>query len=104
YVTVVGRGDQALALLSAGHRFDAIVCDVLMPKISGIELYEELEKNHPEMLPRMIFMTGATTMPKVAEFLARIRNARLDKPIDVEQLKRPIDKVVSTKRNPGVGK
>jgi PAS domain S-box-containing protein len=103
HVTVVGRGDQALALLSAGQRFDAIVCDVLMPKISGIELYEELERSHPEMVTRMIFMTGAATMPRVAEFLARIRNARLDKPIDVEQLKRTIDTVVSTGRKPGAG-
>jgi PAS domain S-box-containing protein len=102
HVTVVGRGDQALGLLSDGQRFDAIVCDVLMPKISGIELYEELEKSHPEMLPRVIFMTGAATIPRVAEFLARIRNARIDKPIDVEQLRRTIDTVVSSART-GVG-
>jgi CheY-like chemotaxis protein len=98
HVTVVGRGDQALDLLADGQRFDAIVCDVLMPKISGIDLYEELEKSYPEMVPRMIFMTGAATMPRVAEFLTRIRNARLDKPIDVEQLKRTIDTIVSTAR------
>jgi CheY-like chemotaxis protein len=103
HVTVVGRGEQALALVSAGQRFDAVVCDVLMPEISGIDLYEELEKNHPEMVPRMIFMTGAATMPRVAEFLARIRNARLDKPIDVEQLKRTIDTVVSTGKKPRAG-
>jgi CheY-like chemotaxis protein len=103
HVTVVGRGDQALSLLSAGQYFDAIVCDVLMPKISGIELYEELEKRHPDMVGKVIFMTGAATMPRVAEFLSRIRNARLDKPIDVEQLKRTIDTVVSAGRKSGVG-
>jgi PAS domain S-box-containing protein len=95
HVTVVGRGEQALAMLTAGQRFDAIVCDVLMPGVSGIELYQKLERTLPSMAARIIFMTGASTMPRVADFLARIRNARLDKPIDVEQLKRTIDMVVS---------
>jgi PAS domain S-box-containing protein len=95
HVTVVGRGEQALAMLSAGQRFDVIVCDVLMPGVSGIELYQELERTLPSMAARVIFMTGASTMPRVADFLARVRNARLDKPIDVEQLKRTIDTVVS---------
>lgn len=103
HVTVVGRGDQALSMLAAGQRFDAIVCDVLMPGIGGIELYEQLEKSSPPMVERMIFMTGAATMPRVAEFLARIRNARLDKPIDVEQLKRTIDTVASAARRSVAG-
>jgi DNA-binding NtrC family response regulator len=95
HVTVVGRADQALGLISSGQRFDAIVCDVLMPQISGIDLYEQLEKKHPEMASRMIFITGASTMPRVADFLARVENARLDKPIDVDQLKRLVNAVAA---------
>ncbi len=95
HVTVVGRAEQALALLSEGHRFDAIVCDVLMPQISGIDMYEQIERRFPAMMGRMIFITGASTMPRVADFLARVDNARLDKPIDVEQLKRTVNAVAS---------
>jgi len=95
HVTVVGRADQALGLVSSGQRFDAIVCDVLMPQVSGIDMYEELEKRHPDMAARMIFITGASTMPRVADFLARVDNARLDKPIDVDQLKRTVNAIAS---------
>jgi PAS domain S-box-containing protein len=95
HVTVVGRAEQALALLSEGHRFDAIVCDVLMPQISGIDMYEQIERRFPAMTGRMIFITGASTMPRVADFLARVDNARLDKPIDVEQLKQTVNAVAS---------
>jgi PAS domain S-box-containing protein len=97
-VTLVSRAEQALELLSAGERFDAILCDVLMPGVSGMDLRQELERSHPAMVPRMIFMTGASTMPRVADFLARIDNPRLEKPIDLEQLKRTIGAIAPGRR------
>jgi PAS domain S-box-containing protein len=94
HVTVVSRADHALELLSAGEHFDAILCDVLMPGISGMDLHHELERSFPSMVSRVIFMTGASTMPRVADFLERIDNPRLEKPIDIDELKRTISAIV----------
>jgi CheY-like chemotaxis protein len=41
HVVVVGRGEDALHLLLS-ERFDVILCDVTMPEMTGIELYERL--------------------------------------------------------------
>jgi PAS domain S-box-containing protein len=89
-VTLSEGGARALALLESGQSFDAVLCDVVMPDVDGIALYEALGRIRPELRPRVIFMTGAATMPRVAEFLGRVPNPCLDKPIDVERLRRVI--------------
>src|SRR4029079_5535201 len=41
-VTVVNSGRDALDRLRAGERFDVLLCDLMMPEISGVELHAEL--------------------------------------------------------------
>jgi signal transduction histidine kinase len=92
-VTAVTTGDQALRLLLDGSHFDVILCDVLMPGTSGIDLFRQLESKRPEVAGKMIFMTGASSMPRVAEFFRSIGNPRIDKPVDVPRLRRLIQDV-----------
>jgi PAS domain S-box-containing protein len=92
-VTAVTTGDQALHLLLDGSSFDVILCDVLMPGTSGIDVYRQLESKKPEVAERIIFMTGASSMPRVAEFFRSIGNHRIDKPVDVPRLRRLIQDV-----------
>jgi PAS domain S-box-containing protein len=92
-VTAVTTGDQALRLLLDGSNFDVILCDVLMPGTSGIDVYRQLETNKPEVAQRIIFMTGASSMPRVAEFFRGIDNHHIDKPVDLPRLKRLIQDV-----------
>jgi PAS domain S-box-containing protein len=94
-VTVMERGEHALSLLAQGEHFDAILCDVLMPGMGGIEVYEQLERKHPDLLRRIVFMTGAASMPRVAQFLARMSNPHLDKPIDVELMRRTLQAIAA---------
>jgi len=93
-VTAVTTGDQALRLLLDGSNFDVILCDVLMPGTSGIDVYRQLESKKPEVAERMIFMTGASSMPRVSEFFRSIGNHHIDKPVDVPRLRRLIQDVV----------
>lgn len=53
-VTVAGGGREALEVL-AHASFDVILCDVMMPELSGPELYQQLP---PEQQRRVLFMTG----------------------------------------------
>jgi PAS domain S-box-containing protein len=85
-VTAVTTGKQALELLLNGTSFDVILCDVLMPGVSGIDLYRVLEERRPELKGRIIFMSGASSMPRVAEFFSSVQNGKIDKPVDVPHL------------------
>jgi PAS domain S-box-containing protein len=93
-VVAATSGEEARALLvEQNASFDAIVCDVLMPGMSGIDLYGEVERHRPELVMRMIFMSGASCMPAVVDFFERIRNPRLEKPLDLRRLRTLIRKL-----------
>jgi PAS domain S-box-containing protein len=98
-VVAVTSGDQALERLLGDSNFDVILCDVAMPGIGGIELHRALERMRPELAARMIFMSGATTMPPVADFLAGVKNAHIEKPVDLVLLRALIRKTHALPRN-----
>jgi CheY-like chemotaxis protein len=98
-VTAVTTGDQALRLLLDGARFDVIVCDVLMPGTSGIDVYRRIEKTRPDLAKRIIFMTGASSMPRVADFFRRVPNRKIDKPVDVPRLRQLVREIAREVRS-----
>ena len=50
---------QALfEMTSNGMAYDLILLDVRLPKLSGDEIYTGISKGHPELLKRIIFVTG----------------------------------------------
>jgi CheY-like chemotaxis protein len=49
---------EAIRMLERGQRFDAIVCDVLMPRMNGLELQEVLDEWIPAQADRMVMMSG----------------------------------------------
>jgi CheY-like chemotaxis protein len=86
-VTCVGDGRKALELLRAGERYELILCDLMMPEITGMDLFAEIEKLDPEQAARMVFVSGGAFTPRAREFLERIPNARVEKPIDLQNLR-----------------
>jgi CheY-like chemotaxis protein len=58
----------------------------MMPNLSGIELYEVLEKQAPRLLSRIVFLTGGAFTPRSREFLDRLQSRYLEKPFDSEAL------------------
>jgi PAS domain S-box-containing protein len=86
-VVAVVRAADALELLARGEKFDAIVCDLMMPQSSGIQLYEQIARVAPEHLGRMIFMTGGAFTTQAREFLAGLGRPYLQKPFSVQQLR-----------------
>ncbi len=97
-VEVVTRAREALALVLEGRRFDVIVCDLMMPGMSGMDLHAELSIMAPEQAARMIFMTGGAFTPRAQAFLDDTRNPQLDKPISAKQLRATIQEMVGTPR------
>ena len=91
-VVAVESGGAALALIAGGHRFDVLLCDLLMPSMTGMELHAHLAKVRPELTSRMIFMTGGPFGQGVREFLASVPNERIDKPFEAEELDPLLDR------------
>jgi CheY-like chemotaxis protein/two-component sensor histidine kinase len=86
-VTCVGDARKALERLRAGERYALILCDLMMPEMTGMDLFAELEKVAPEQASRMVFVSGGAFTPRAREFLERIPNARVEKPIDLQNLR-----------------
>jgi PAS domain S-box-containing protein len=74
---------MALDRLQRGESFDWILCDLMMPEMTGMDLYDALEAAVQE---RVIFITGGLYSDRAREFLQRVPNRRLFKPFDVETL------------------
>jgi CheY-like chemotaxis protein len=78
---------EALTRLAAGERFDVIFCDLMMPGMSGMDLYTELKRLAPADVHKLVFLTGGAFTPKLQEFLLAVPNERIEKPFDVSKLK-----------------
>ena len=89
---VVGEtsSERALETLLGGAEFDAIVCDVMMPNLTGTELHERIAREKTELASRFIFITGGTYTTRARDYLEKIPNARLTKPFAVDELLRAI--------------
>jgi PAS domain S-box-containing protein len=78
---------EALARLKAGARFDIIFCDLMMPHMSGMDFFQEVEQTLPEVAPSIVFFTGGAFTPRTQQFLDRVPNARLEKPPSLSALR-----------------
>jgi signal transduction histidine kinase len=86
-VTVVTRAREALARIIAGEHFDVILCDVMMPELTGMDFHAQLGEARPDLADQIIFLSGGAFTPRAREFFAKIPNPRLDKPIDAARLR-----------------
>jgi CheY-like chemotaxis protein/two-component sensor histidine kinase len=82
---------SALARLDAGERFDVILCDLMMPGMTGMDFHERLREKHPALLDAVIFMTGGAFTASAREFLERVPNPHLSKPFDVAALRKLLE-------------
>jgi PAS domain S-box-containing protein len=90
-VEIASRVSVAVAKLAPGEPpFDAVLCDMLMPDGTGIDVFERTIAERPELAGRFVFMTGGAFTEDVAEFLERVPNARLEKPFAMAELEEAI--------------
>jgi len=80
------RSAEALALVRGGERFDVILCDLMMPEMSGIDFYRALCEYAPEQASAVVFLTGGAFTPRARRFLDEVPNRWLEKPFDPVQL------------------
>jgi DNA-binding NarL/FixJ family response regulator len=79
--------EQAVRRISAAAPPDVVVADLVMPGMTGMELYRRAVELDPTWRHRFVFVSGAGTLGHVAEFLRRVGGRALDKPVDIRRLR-----------------
>ena len=85
---------EALACVTAGMSYAAIVCDLLMAEMTGMELYEELVRVAPSQAGRMLFLTGGAFTPAARAFVDQAEQIVIRKPFDREALRDAVRRMV----------
>jgi CheY-like chemotaxis protein len=83
----VESGARAMKLLEQDQTFDGVICDLMMPDVTGMDLHNWLADRNRELANRMIFITGGAFTPRAKAFLNQVENPRLEKPFDPRNLK-----------------
>ncbi len=86
-VDLAGSGREAQALLAQGN-YDVVLSDLRMPDIDGAALFDWIERERPDLVPRIAFVTGDTLGSAAGRFLARAGRPVLEKPFDADGLHR----------------
>ncbi len=86
-VRIATSGDAALAILDRDGDFEVILCDLMMPGVSGMDVHARLAARHPELATRMVFMTGGAYTPRALDFLAEVAPRCLQKPFFLDDVR-----------------
>jgi DNA-binding response OmpR family regulator len=84
-VDVAFDGEEALLKVKA-HQYDAVICDLKMPRLRGDEFYLKTKELRPSLADRFIFITGFAADPNIALFLNQHHVKYLIKPFPVPGL------------------
>jgi CheY-like chemotaxis protein len=86
-VQVLTSATEAFRRLDGGERYDVILCDLMMPVMTGMELHAELTRAVPDQAACIIFLTGGAFTPGARTFLDQVPNPRLEKPFQIQALR-----------------
>lgn len=85
-VECLTSGGAALERLGAGAAYDAILCDLMMPGVSGRAVFEYIERSRPELTKRFVLVTGVTMGGELTEFAERAGVRVLVKPWEIDEI------------------
>ena len=95
-VDVAFDGEEALLKVRV-HEYDAVICDVMMPRLRGDEFYVQAKKLRPNLANRFIFITGFAADSDIREFLTARRLKHLIKPFPIKQLMTAVKELLAAK-------
>jgi len=89
-VFVEQRAEKALSRLERGETFDAILCDLVMPDVSGPAFYATIAERWPNLVEHLVFMSGGAFTPATLAFMEQRGTSVLSKPFAITELQRLI--------------
>jgi PAS domain S-box-containing protein len=93
-VKAFGDSREALAYLRDATDVSLVLCDLMMPHLTGMKLFREIERHRPDLAPRFVFMSGGTTREEVRAFITSVDNERLDKPFELHTLRSLVRRIL----------
>jgi CheY-like chemotaxis protein len=99
-VVALTHAREALERLRAGERFALILCDLMMPEMTGMELHETLVREAPGQAERMVFLTGGAFTEAARAFLNTTRLPWLEKPFEPETLRTRLRALLAERGQP----
>ncbi|MFZ5445097.1 MAG: ATP-binding protein [Myxococcota bacterium] len=77
---------EALVALEHGAQVDLVLCDLMMPFLTGQDFFAQAKQRRPELGLRFVFITGGVTNPAIRDFLEKVPNERFEKPFSTPAL------------------
>ncbi len=93
-VDVATSASRALEHIAQFQGYDVILCDLVMPGMTGMQLHATLTQAHPVLAQRMLFMTGGAFLPEAEAFLRDGNRQAIQKPFDLDGLTKLIDRAM----------
>jgi PAS domain S-box-containing protein len=84
----------AIEKLIAGEKYDTIVCDLMMPQVTGMDVYAAVLKLDPALAEKMIFVTGGAFTDTARKFLDSTPNQHIEKPFDLKTLRNVVNDII----------
>jgi CheY-like chemotaxis protein len=91
-VWTASEGREGLALIDR-NPFDVIFCDLLMPTMDGQAFYEEIRRDYPQALKRVVIVTAQAHSPSYARFLREAGAPVLEKPFTLPQIRQVVTRM-----------
>lgn len=85
-VVSVRSGREAIRTLLEDAAFDLILCDLMMPDLTGMDVFEEIVRQRPALGARFVFTTGGAVTERARAFLESMPDRLLDKPFRLEEV------------------
>src|SRR5271155_5247773 len=95
-VVAAGDGPIAVSRLSSGPKFDLLITDLKMPKMTGIELLAEAKRLRPDM--PVVLMTAFATVTTAVEAMKLGAYDYIQKPFDGDEIKLMVDRTLEHNR------
>jgi signal transduction histidine kinase len=92
FVTTVTSARDALTRLGEGERFDLILCDLMMPEMTGMDVYDAVRRSMPDQAKKFMFMSGGTFTDNARAFVARSSSEMIDKPFKGAGLRQAVQR------------
>ena len=92
-VLTADSGASAIGTLKSDPAFDAVLCDLMMPGVSGVDVYAWIQAEAPELAQKVVFMTGGAFTPRARDLLDRVPNRHVEKPFELAELSAALERV-----------
>ena len=92
-VDVASSGREALQLFESQGPYDVILCDIMMPELTGVDVYRHVARVAPGAERRIVFVSGGAFGEEIVSFIQSLPNTLITKPFDRHELCEVVERV-----------